>query len=223
MKTACLAKEESRQLLLSDSRIRTASTNPMEVKLCCGIRELDEFLHGGLTFSTLSEWGIPFGNGARRLMALFLATATGGATAGDQKHWCLWVSARPHHSLYPPAWSAAGVDLHRLRYCQSKAPIKDLRSLFIDDFFRVIVLDAPAELTLEDCCFLSQHARRNRQLIIILRDQFLLSSNHNVWARSRFNVKREKGRYEIEAIRGALSKSKATFAIPVPNLKNLNL
>jgi hypothetical protein len=213
---AHLAKEDRRQLLLSDSRIKTASSNPKEAKLCCGIKQLDEFLHGGFSFGTLIEWGAPFGNGARHLMASFLAVATGrphyrasplkdrsGGSdwptnpttnaptddlGGASKHWCLWVSARERFNPYPPAWRAAGVDLDRVRFAYTKAPIRDLRTLFIDDFFRVIVLDGPMQLTLDDCAFLSRHARLNRQIIVVIRDHLLSPSQHNVWARVRLNT-----------------------------------
>ena len=191
-------------VLLSDSRINTASHNPQEVKLCSGIKLLDSFLGGGLAFSTLVEWGMPFGSGARRLVTSFIARAT---TSGDDdggKLSCLWISARPLLKIYPPAWQAAGVDLERLRFTRSSSPVHDLKPLFMDDFFKVIVLDHPTSLTLEDCGFITQCARRNRQLVIILRDHLLSTSDSNVWARVRLNTWRnpQTGQLEVEGLRG---------------------
>lgn len=218
--------EDKRQLLLSDSRIRTASTNLEEVKLCSGIKPLDEFLHGGLPFSSLIEWGIPFGNGGRRLMASFLARATtgrwespqDGGLARGQRLWCLWISARPQLALYPPAWRAAGVDLRHLRFVRNGSPVRDLKSLFIDPFFRVVVIDNPTELSTGDCCFLAHQARKNNQLIVILRDQLLSpfatsDSNSNVWARLRFNTWRNpiSGAFEMEFVRGGKANQRTAF------------
>ncbi len=219
MKTVTPMKEDKRQLLLSDSRIRTASTNQKEVKLCSGIKPLDEFLHGGLPFSSVTEWGIPFGNGARRLMVSFLAKATTGTWADvdteEQRLWCLWISARPQLHLYPPAWKAAGIDLRHLRYAHSASPVRDLKSLFIDDFFRVVVIDNPMELSTGDCCFLAHQARKNRQLIVILRDQLLtpFATKGGVWTRLRLNTWRHpsSGAFELECIRGGKEHQRAAF------------
>jgi len=198
-------KHETYHQLLSDSRLRTASINPKEVKLCSGIRQLDEFLHGGLAFSTLTEWGIPFGNGGRHLMASFLANATSGRWEGEQKLWCLWVSARQQYILYPPAWKAIGVDLRHLRFVQSQAPLRELKPLFIDGFFKVLVLDGVTTLSDEDYCFLAHQARLSRQLICVLQDQFLSTHHANVWARLRLNIRSPYAShlYQVECIRGA--------------------
>ena len=148
-------------------------------------------------------------------MVSFLANATSGAWDGGQRLWCLWVSARPQFAPYPPAWKAAGVDLRRLRFAQSRAPVRDLKPLFIDTFFRVLVLDNPLELSYEDCCFLSHQARQNRQLILILRDQHLSPSQANVSAKLRLNLWRnqETGAYEIESIRGICNSHHASVLI----------
>lgn len=223
MKTVTQTQEDKRQLLLSDSRIRTASTNLKEVKLCSGIKHLDEFLHGGLPFSSLIEWGIPFGNGARRLMVSFLAKATTGRwvdeESEEQKLWCLWISARPQLHLYPPAWKAAGIDLRHFRYVHSAAPVRDLKSLFIDNFFRVVVIDNPTELSTGDCCFLAHQARKNHQLIVILRDHLLSpfvtrGVHSNVWTRLRLNTWRHpsSGAFELECIRGGKENQKAVLS-----------
>ena len=198
--------------LLSDRRINTASNNPQEVKLCSGIKQLDKFLGGGLAFSALVEWGMPFGSGGRRLVASLLARATSG-DAADGRLSCLWVSAKAQLKIYPPAWQAAGVDLRWLRFTRSSSPVRDLRPLFMDDFFKVIVLDQPASLTMEDCGFITQHARRNRQLIIILRDHLLSTSDSNVWARTRLNTWRDPhtGNLEVEALRGLKSATRISL------------
>jgi hypothetical protein len=211
---ARLAKESKRQSLLSDSRIKTASINPKEAKLCSGIRPLDEFLHGGLAFSNLIELGMPFGNGGRRLTALFLAKATSGQWDGRQKLWCLWVSARQQLDLYPPAWISIGVDLHYLRFARSQTPLIDLKPIFTDSFFRVLVFDG-VSLSNDDCRFLSIQARSNRQLIILLKDDYLSRSQSNISARLRLNITRHSNEnlYTVESIRGVCRKPQLTMSL----------
>ena len=189
--------------ILSDNRIRTASSNltcspttesfspstnnPQEVKLCFGIRELDDFFSGGLAFGTLLEMGIPFGNGGRRLLAHFIAVASSGVSDG-QKHWCLWISARQQPAVYPPAWQALGVDLQRLRFASSASPVSDLKIAFLNDLFRVIVIDQPAPLKPDEHIFLAQCARQHRKIIVVARDGFLDPRDSNTAARYRINV-----------------------------------
>ena len=158
-------------------------------------------------------------------MASFLARATTGRWESpsdvgtkEQRLWCLWVSARPQLHLYPPAWRAAGVDLRHLRYAHNGSPVRDLKSLFIDPFFRVVVIDNPTELSTGDCCFLAHQARKNHQLIVILRDHLLSpymtsGTNSNVWARLRFNTWRHpvSGAFESEFVRGGKAQQKVAF------------
>ena len=192
--------------LLSNNRIGTASdahrlcrkTNPQEVSLCFGVNMLDNFFanssdpsqdSGGLPLGSLIEMGIPFGNGGRRLLVQLVAAATSGTSAA-QKHWCLWISARPQPEVYPPAWQAMGVDLSLLRFAWSASPVVDLKTAFLDELFRLIIIDHPSGLRPDEYAFLAQCARNYRKIIIVARDTLLTPKDSNTAARYRLNVLR---------------------------------
>lgn len=222
--------------LLSDKRIRTASgnlvgthshsviypalNNHQEAKLCFGIRELDEFFNGGLAFGTLLEMGIPFGNGGRRLLAHFIAAASSGASDG-QRLWCLWISARPQPVVYPPAWQALGVDLQRLRFASSASPVSDLKAAFLNDLFRVIVIDHPAPLKQDEYVFLAQCARQHRKIIVVARDGLLSPRDSNTAARYRLNVWRpaHQNILHLSPVRGLHQSTQLSSFFQHPNFK----
>ncbi len=223
------------QKLLSDNRIRTASgnhnqtlqapaaahaTNLQEVKLCFGINALDELFNGGLAFGTLLEMGIPFGNGGRRLLVQFIASASSGACDG-QKHWCLWISARQQPAVYPPAWQALGADLQHLRFAWSASPVSDLKHAFLSDLFRVIIIDHPAPLKSDDHVFLAQCARQHRKIIMVARDGFLDPRDSNTAARFRLNIWRppHQNVLEITPVRGFCRSLKISSFFQHPNFK----
>lgn len=222
--------------ILSDNRVRTASSNltkvhaasasvtslnnPQEVKLCFGISALDEFFSGGLAFGTLLEMGIPFGNGGRRLLAHFIAVASSGASDG-QRHWCLWISARQQPAVYPPAWQALGVDLQRLRFASSASPVNDLKAAFLNDLFRVIVIDQSTALKPDEYVFLAQCARQYRKIIVVARDSFLDPRDSNTAARYRLNVWRpaHQNILEITPVRGLHRSLQISSFFQHPNFK----
>ena len=205
---------------LSTSPLTSPLTSHQEVNLCFGISALDNFFSGGLAFGTLLEMGIPFGNGGRRLLALFMATATSGLSGG-QKHWCLWISARPHLKAYPPAWQALGVDLRRLRFASSESPVSELKAAFLDDFFRVIIIDHPSPLEPDEYVFLAQCARQHRKIIVVARDGFLSPRDSNTAARYRLNVWRppRKNILEITPVRGLHRSLKLSSFFQHPDIK----
>jgi hypothetical protein len=215
--------------------------NSQEVNLCFGIRGLDDFFANfidtsrdtssgehsasppkghGLAFGTLLEMGIPFGNGGRRLLALLLAAATRGA-CDAQKHWCLWISARQQPAVYPPAWQALGVDLNRLRFASSECQVGDLRAVFLDDFFRVIVIDHPNGLKPDEHIFLAQCARRHHKIIVVARDTHLSASDSNTAARYRLNVSRpaRQNILELLPVRGLHRHLRLSSFFQHPNFK----
>jgi hypothetical protein len=221
--------------ILSDNRIRTASSNhfisgsvvsassvnnPQEVKLCFGISALDEFFSGGLAFGTLLEMGIPFGNGGRRLLVQLMAAASSGVSDG-QKHWCLWISARQQPAVYPPAWQALGVNLQRLRFAWSASPVSDLKFALLNDLFRVIVIDHPAPLKPDDHVFLAQCARQHRKIIIVARDGFLDPRDSNTAAKYRLNIWRpaHQNILEITPVRGLHRSLKISSFFQHPSFK----
>ncbi|MBU3917941.1 hypothetical protein KKA14_20630, partial [bacterium] len=58
--------------------------------------------------------------------------------------------------------------------------------------------------TRDDCFFVKTQAKRNHQLVILLRNFFLSNNLGNVWAKLRFNCWKQPGagRFVIKIIRG---------------------
>lgn len=173
--------------MLADYGIGPAELPTTPVKLRSGVGALDDFLAGGLPFGTVTEWGAPLGRGGRLVVARFLAAATQGRGL-DHPAMALWV--RPANSplcAYAPAWRAQGVNLARVRFAHSARPVAELKPLFLDPLFKLIVLDCPEKMSPEDIAYLARQARVNGQLIVLLRNYMLSSERGNVWARLRLN------------------------------------
>ena len=111
---------------------------------------------------------MPLGTGGREVILAFLAQATNQLAPC----WCLWVHSQPQMEVYAPAWLARGVNLSRICFAHTKNPVSSLKPVFLDSFFRVIILDMPSGLSREDEAFLVQKIRRQNQLIIIIRNFF---------------------------------------------------
>lgn len=160
---------------------------------------LDQWFGGGLPMGSVTEWGCPLGYGGRRLLFRFLARAT------KVHAWpCLWVNGHEELQVFPPAWESSGVDLNLLRFVDASAPVKDLRPVFLEPVFRIVVLDAPARLSKDDCAFLTQQARLWKQSVIIIRNYLLTPERGNVWARLRLNVQYDQVKqvYDLSSVRG---------------------
>ena len=180
-------------------------------KLRSGVPELDAFLSGGLPFGAVTEWGMPLGRGGRLVVARFLR---GSPTVKTPL--TLWV--RPNNNplvIYPPAWRAQGVDLARVRFAHSARPVAQLKPLFMDPLFKIIVLDSPETMAPEDVAYLARQARANGQLIMILRNYMLSSERGNVWAKLRMNCWAEPFAaqpFRLQVIRG-FSFRRLSFAL----------
>lgn len=146
---------------------------------------LNHFLEGGLRFGELSEWGLPWGKGGYEIMVGFVAAAT------QRKLWTLWISGNRSYALYPPAWAARGVALDYLRVVTCAEPVATLKPLWWEDFFKLIVIDGTCHLEPEEYAFLARRARKQRQIIIVVRHQLLHPHRGNVWARLRCNSWRD--------------------------------
>ncbi len=188
------------------NHLRRASAPVRTAKrLSFGIPALDEAFGGGLSLGTVIEWGVRPGRGGRRLIVELLARAT----SAPWKLWCLWIGP-PHGAtttlgIYPPAWSAAGVDLTRMRFAASEHPVEDLKPALVDPLFKVVVLDAPLRLTSDEAAYLAREARRLQRIVILLRDRELDDARGNVWAKIRVNCRREgwlAPGYRLEPVRG---------------------
>jgi len=116
----------------------------------------------------------------------------------------LWVYGKPELTIYPPAWHARGMPLERMRFACSQAPLEDLRPVFLEPLFKIIVLDTPKTFTDEDCAFVVRQARLNNQLVIVIRDFFLGNRSSNVWSKIRLNCWFDSvtQKYNLRVVRG---------------------
>lgn len=168
----------------------------------CSLAEpgLDQFLQGGLPWGTLSEWGLPWGQGGREL----LLRGLGEASRREAGARLLWISPDKHLTVYGPAWQALGVPIDRWRFVAAARPLVELKPALLDPLFRFIVFDAPRTLSSDDMAFLALKARQNQQIILILRDGWLTAECGNVFARLRLNCKLDpvKDGYLLSPVRG---------------------
>ena len=192
--------------LLSSTGVRPASAGGRERRLASGIARLDAFLEGGLPVGAVCEWGAPLGHGGRDVLLAWLARATHGDARelGETPVWALWAHARAHLMVYPPAWVARGVRLDRVRFAATTAPLAELRPVFLEPFFRIVVLDAPRQFSEEDCAFVARQARAHGLVVVVVRDVRLDAEQGNVWARLRLNgwYDGEARQYRLQVVRG---------------------
>mgnify|MGYP002713075985 FL=1 len=159
-----------------------------------GIEVLDEAFAGTVRAGHIIEWGIPRGRNGRRIPLLFLR---------EQALPAVWVYGDPELRIYAPAWASFGIDLQKLFYIRSEQPVQQLRPLFVDDSFKIIVLDAPRKLSRGDIAFISQQARYNRQLVFIIRHYFLSAGRGTAQAAMRVNCwQNTQGDYQLHFIKG---------------------
>ncbi|MBU2515085.1 hypothetical protein KJ966_27510 [bacterium] len=171
-------------------------------KLGSCIREIDDFLGGGLPFNGITEFGMPLGKEGRTVLLKFLVNATRGLQA--KPIWTLWVSSHQDFSVFPPAWFAKGVSPSRMIFSSAAFPAQELKRAIINPLFKLIVLDSPQRFTREDCFFINSQARFNQQLVILLRNFFLSNKCGNVWAKLRFNCWKQhaRGKFIIKTVKG---------------------
>lgn len=118
--------------------------------------------------------------------------------------WMLWVYGKPELMIYPPAWQSRGIPLERMRFACSQRPLEDLRPVFLEPLFKIVVIDIPKNFSDDDCAFVARQARQNNQLIIVIRDFFLGARSGNVWSRIRLNCWFDSGtqKYHLRVVRG---------------------
>lgn len=193
----------------------TTTTSPTAA-LTSGCPQVDGFLRAGLPFGSICEWGVPMGRGGREVVLAFIGAATRGVNLFTPQL-VLWVTAVPASdlSLYPPTWNAHGVILDNVRFVTSTQPVRDLRPVFLDALFRVIVLDAPQRLTRDDVTFIAHQARRRGYLVMILRNYVLSNELGNIWTKLRLNCWRDEknsAQHYLQIIRG-LAPGELTFSL----------
>lgn len=167
------------------------AVNTSPLCLSSGAPALDRFLDGGLPFGSLSEWGLPLGFGTRRVILQFLAAATHAAPEHAPLP-VLWVSSCTALHVFPPTWAAYGVDLQHIGFVRTDHPVRDLKPVFLDAYYRIVVLDMPTHLSRADFAFLAHRARANASIIMVLHNRFLTAEQGNVWARLRINGQRHE-------------------------------
>ena len=188
--------DTSLQQQLQSARTLNRSLLEQRRGLSSGIAALDECL-AGVKPGDLVEWGIPPGfNG--RLIPLQLL-----------KHdipLSVWIYH--HHGLgvFASSWISHGVDLQRLFFICSDNPVKELRPLFLEDTFKRIIIDAPGKFSSGDMAFVSQQARKQGQIIFLIRHYFLSQKRGNPHAAVRINTWQSgKHAFKLQVIKGAVS------------------
>jgi hypothetical protein len=165
-----------------------------ETVLSSGVARLDALFAQAVRPGNIIEWGIPQGSNGRVIPLLFLRH-------NDLP--VVWIYGDPRLQVYAPAWAGYGVDLRRLFFIQSGEPVKQLRPLFLDNSFRIIVLDAPAKLSRGELAFIISQARHNRQVIFLLRNYFLSQQRGTALAALRVNCwQNNHGSHSINVIKG---------------------
>ena len=142
----------------------------------------------------LIEWGIPPGlNG--RLIPLQLL----------KQHIPPSVWIYHHHGLgvFASSWISHGVDLQRLFFICSGNPVRELRPLFMEDTFKRIIIDAPRKFSSGDMAFVSQQARKQGQIVFLIRHFFLSEKRGNPYASLRINTWQSNQRsFSLQVIKG---------------------
>ena len=142
----------------------------------------------------LIEWGIPPGlNG--RLIPLQLLKQNIPPS--------VWIYH--HHGLgvFASSWISHGVDLQRLFFICSENPVRELRPLFMEDTFKRIIIDAPRKFSSGDMAFVSQQARKQGQIVFLIRHFFLSEKRGNPYASLRINTWQSNQRsFSLQVIKG---------------------
>ena len=179
------------------NKISSASSLTTPNSWSCDHDEQQKLFPKGIQAGLLYEWGFGFGAGAYQLILPWVKSVS-------RQHHVLWVSPNSSMQLFPPALAAFGVSLENFRSAQTDEPVRELQAVFLEDCFQLIVLDRPQGLRKQDLAFIAARARKNRQVVFLLRPYLLRSSIPNPWASVRLNARFLSHRrlYLLEAIRG---------------------
>jgi len=168
-------------------------------RLKFGYKLVDEMLAGGLQLGRVSEWGMPVATGVRQLFVELLRRAS--LQVGERP--LLWVLGWPGIEVFAANWTRLGVDLTRVLFARSFQPLKELRDVFLEPVFRLIILDTPKPLSRQDFAFLSHQAAKFSFHVAIFQSCLLSPEKGNVWAKVRVNVHSDLLRgLRLEAVRG---------------------
>ncbi len=165
---------------------------PQELR--SGIAALDDCF-SGIRPGDLVEWGIPPGLNGRLIPLQLLKHRIPPS---------VWIYH--HHGLgvFASSWISHGVDLRRLFFICSENPVAELRPLFLEDTFKRIIIDSPRRFSNGDMAFVSQRARKQAQIVFLIRHYFLSEKRGNPYASLRINTWQSgEGRFSLRIIKGS--------------------
>jgi hypothetical protein len=119
-----------------------------------------------------------------------------------------------HHGLgvFASSWISHGVDLQRLFFICSENPVRELRPLFMEDTFKRIIIDAPRRFSSGDMAFVSQQARKQGQIVFLIRHFFLSEKRGNPYASLRINTWQSGQKsFSLQMIKGS---SRGRISLP---------
>ncbi len=181
--------------------LTSASAHRPGERLPSDREDLNGYLEGGLPIGAICEWGLPPGQGGREIVLRWLSPLT------QQGGLCLWVCSQEDLLVYPPAWSARGVDLEKMRFAYTTSPLQELKPALMASVFKLIVLDAPKKISEDDLAFIAHQARKNGYIFMLLRNYLLTPQKGNVRARLRLNCRRDLQGFKFECIKGLSAKN----------------
>ena len=186
--------DHSIQQQLQSARALRQQLQNQPQALSSGIEALDECFTQ-IKPGDLVEWGIPPGMNGRLIPLQLLK---------HQIPLSLWIYH--HHGLgvFASSWISHGVDLQRLFFICCDSPVRELRPIFMEDTFKRIIIDAPRRFSAGDMAFVSQQARKQGQIIFLIRHYFLNQKNGNPHASLRINTWQSgKRSFSLQLIKGS--------------------
>lgn len=188
--------DASLQQQLQSARSLKNNLSHQSPELLSGIDALDECF-ARVKPGDLIEWGIPPGMNGRLIPLQLLK---------QQIPLSVWIYH--HHGLgvFASSWISHGVDLQRLFFICSANPVKELRPIFLEDTFKRIIIDAPLKFSSGDMAFVSQQARKQGQIVFLIRHYFLTPKHGNPHASLRINTWQSgKRSFSLQFIKGSNS------------------
>ena len=185
--------DTSLQQQLQSARSLKNDLSHQSQELLSGIDALDECF-ARVKPGDLIEWGIPPGMNGRLIPLQLLK---------QQIPLSVWIYH--HHGLgvFASSWISHGVDLQRLFFICSANPVKELRPIFLEDTFKRIIIDAPLKFSTGDMAFVSQQARKQGQIVFLIRHYFLTAKRGNPHASIRINTWQSgKRSFSLQFIKG---------------------
>jgi len=185
--------ENSLQQHLRSARTLKTTASAQSQLLYSGIQSLDDCFRD-VGPGDLIEWGIPPGMNGRLIPLQLLKQDIPPS---------VWIYH--HHGLgvFASSWISHGVDLQRLFFICSDNPVRELRPLFMEDTFKRIIIDAPRKFSSGDMAFVSQQARKNGQIVFLIRHFFLSEKRGNPHACLRINTwQSNQHSFSLQLIKG---------------------